>query len=113
MSVNARCCPGICCQKTWNEAWTDRPAFNPLAVKQRFRLRPAASFDLTPLDALEVEGLCDFPIVEEVLHDEQVGFGLSISILQVADLDGVEPQQFGEDSRLARCGLHIPKVGGS
>ena len=97
----------------WNEAWTDRPAFNPLAVKQRFRLRPAASFDLTPLDALEVEGLCDFPIVEEVLHDQKVGFGLSRAGLKITDLNSVEAQEFCKYRWLVGRGIHIPEVRGA
>lgn len=65
------------------------------------------------LNAFEIEGSRDLLTVEEVLHDQKVGFGLSRAGLKITDLNSVEAQEFCKYRWLVGRGIHIPEVRGA
>lgn len=84
-------------ERVYNQLWSDKRTFNPLPVEKglgRMTLS-RVRFNFPPMNALQVKGLVDVLIVEQILHDEEVSFRLNDPCLQVPDLDSVKSDQFG------------------
>lgn len=65
---------------------------------------------LPALYPFEIEGLSHLLIIEQVLHHQQIGPRLNSSSFEIPDFDGIEPYHLGQDSSLARGGIHVSKV---
>ena len=85
-------------------------AFDTFTVEQCLRVGTAARLDLPSLDALQIKGLRDLPVIEKVLHHEQISLRLRSAALEVADLDRVKPKELRQDRRLVRRRLHILEI---
>lgn len=90
-------------------------AFDPFTIKKCLRRTPTgiARLDLATLYSLQIKSLADVLIIEQILHNEDIDFGLDSPCLQVSDLNRVEAQQLRKNGGLVGSRLHVFEVGGA